>query len=131
MINKTDLGVAVIGAGLALACSGAPKPTQQLANTQAALRAAQEVGAEGVPQAELHTTLAKEQLKRADKLIEDGDNAEAARVLARAKADAELALVLARRAEAQTALDNVKTETPQTSQMSLQNQPRPSAGETP
>lgn len=82
------------------ACAGAPKPTEQLVDAQSAIRAAEEVGADRVPQAQLHAQLAKEQLTRANKLIENGDNTEAERVLQRAKADAELAIALSRRADA-------------------------------
>mgnify|MGYP006191727369 CR=1 FL=1 len=42
-----------------------------------------------------NATLAHEQIEKAKKLIEDGDNEEAARVIDRAQADADLALALA------------------------------------
>jgi hypothetical protein len=96
------------GALLCAACAGAPKPTDQLVNAQAALRAADEVGADKIPQAQLHAQLAKEQIARANKLIEDGDNAEAERVLLRAKADAELAVALSRKAEASQGLEQAQ-----------------------
>ena len=48
-------------ASLGLACAGTPKPTAQLVQSEAALRAAEEVGASSVPQAQLHQTLAQEQ----------------------------------------------------------------------
>lgn len=90
------------GLGLALvACAGAPQPTERLASTQAAVRAAKEVGAKDVPQAQLHTQLAEEQIQQANKLIADGDNERADHVLRRAQADAELAVALAREAESQ------------------------------
>ena len=91
--------VALVCATLAIACGSAPRPTQQLVETRAALRAADEVGAKDVPQAQLYSKLAEDQAARAEKLIEDGDNQEAANMLARAKADAELALALARKAK--------------------------------
>lgn len=90
--------IALVSASLAVACAGAPKPTQQLVETQSALRAADEVGAKNDPQAQLYSRLAEDQLARAQKLVEDGDNEEAARMLERAKADAELALALSRKA---------------------------------
>jgi hypothetical protein len=125
-MHTTQRIVIMLGAAsLAVACAGAPKPTSQFADTQAALRAAHEVGADRVPEAQLHTTLAQEQLKRADKLMSDGDNAEAARVLARAKADAELAVSLSRRAEAQQALQSAKSAAPQVgNQVSMQGNAR-------
>jgi len=84
---------------MALACAGAPQPTERLAGAQAAVRAAKEVGADNVPQAQLHTKLAEEQVIQANKLIEEGENERAEMVLRRATADAELAVALAREAE--------------------------------
>lgn len=105
---RTNYLSGVVVSALALgACAGAPKPTQQLVNAESALRAAEEVGADRVPQAELHAKLAKEQLASAKKLMEEGDNAEAERVLKRAKADAELAVALSRKADAAHGLEQV------------------------
>ena len=84
----------------AAACGGAPQPTEHLASAQAAIRGAKEVGLDKVPQAQLHAQLAQEQLDKALRLIADGDNEEADRLLRRAKADAELALAMAREAQA-------------------------------
>ena len=90
----------VAGFGLvALACASAPQPTERLASAQAAVRAAKEVGAKDVPQAQLHTQLAEEQVVHAQKLIEEGDNERAEIILRRATADAELAVALARESE--------------------------------
>jgi len=92
----------VVGIGLAaLACGSAPQPTERLATAQAAVRAAKEVGAKEVPQAQLHAQLAEEQVQQAQKLIEDGENERAEMVLRRATADAELAVALARESESQ------------------------------
>jgi len=92
----------VAGIGLmALACGSAPQPTERLATAQAAVRAAKEVGAKEVPQAQLHAQLAEEQVTQAQKMIEDGDNERAEMVLRRATADAELAVALARENESQ------------------------------
>jgi hypothetical protein len=90
----------VAGIGLmAIACGSAPQPTERLATAQGAVRAAKEVGAKDVPQAQLHTQLAEEQVQQAQKMIEDGDNERAEMVLRRAVADAELAVALAREAD--------------------------------
>jgi hypothetical protein len=92
-------------------CASAPVPTARLASTQAAVRAAEEVGAEKAPQAELHLKLAKEGLDQAKGLISNDDNDRAGWVLARAEADAELSLSLAKettaRADAQKTLDEL------------------------
>jgi Domain of unknown function (DUF4398) len=81
---------------LLAACASAPEPTERMASAESAMRAAKEVGANQVPQAQLHTQLAQEQLDRAHKAIADGDNERADRLLLRATADAELALAIAR-----------------------------------
>lgn len=86
-----------------LACAGAPKPTDRLVATEATLRAAEEVGASNIAQAQLHQTLAQEQLAKARALMEEDENAQARSALERAKADAELALALARMQEAEKA----------------------------
>jgi hypothetical protein len=79
-----------------MGCAGVAAPTDHLARAQAAVRASEEIGASKVPQAELHQTLAKEQLEKARKLMEDDENEAAKSALQRAKADAELALALTR-----------------------------------
>jgi len=102
-------------AALALAgtaCAGAPKPVDQLVKAEGALRAAREMGSAEIPQAQLHTKLAEEQMARAGQLIEEGDNAEAERLLLRAKADAEYALALSREAEAERALHQAQANIP-------------------
>lgn len=86
---------------LAVACGSAPEPTERLATAQASIRAAKEIGADNVPQAQLHAQLAQEQVNQANKLIEEGENERADYVLRRANADAELAVALAREATSQ------------------------------
>jgi hypothetical protein len=109
-MTPRHLTIWIFAALLASACGGAPKPTDDLVNTQAAVRSAREVGAGGNADAKLHLVLAQEQLQKANKLMEDGDNAEAARVLQRARADAELAIALTRRADEQSALSQERTK---------------------
>jgi hypothetical protein len=96
----------------AFGCGGSmPVPQSQLTQSKASIRAAEEVGAPRVPQAALHLKMAQDQVAQAEKLIADDDNEEATLVLARAEADAELALELAReaslKAQAQEALNKV------------------------
>lgn len=92
----------VIGATLfGVGCGSTAIPTEKLTAAEASVRAAQEVGASSVPQAELHLKLAQEQVQTARKLSADGDNERASQVLLRAKADADLALALARDAQAE------------------------------
>jgi hypothetical protein len=98
---------------LGMACASAPVPTEQLASTEASVRAAHELGAERVPRAQLHLKLAQEQMQQARKLAEDGETERAGVVLARARADAELALMLSREAAAHRDLES----TPQASSL--------------
>ena len=88
---------------LALGCGGSyPPPTQQMADVQAADRSAVELGAQDNPKAQLHLKLAEEQLALAKTAMEDDDNKVATGLLARAKADAELAIALTREESAKT-----------------------------
>ncbi len=76
-------------------CATVQLAPDRLQSNQASIRGAQEVGAEAVPEARLHLQLAKDQTAAATKLAAEGDD-RAEMVLARAQADAELALGLAR-----------------------------------
>jgi hypothetical protein len=93
------------------ACGGGPKPEAQAAQSQAAISAAEAVGAQSYPKAALHLKMARDQVKTAELLMADGDNDEANLVLQRAEADAELSLALAReeklRAEAREAMKKI------------------------
>jgi hypothetical protein len=81
-------------------------------SSTSAIRAAEEVGAKGVPRAALHLQLAKEELGRANGLAEKGDKDEAASLLMRAEADAELAILLSQeqgeKTEAAQAMERVR-----------------------
>jgi hypothetical protein len=106
------------------ACGGYPPPNDRLTASVAAARSAREVGAgttsdavhgdlvRVAAQASLHLKLADEEITKAKALMKDGDNERAEYVLIRAKADAELALSLAKevsaKSEAQAAEDQIK-----------------------
>jgi hypothetical protein len=104
-------------APLAVACgSSIPEPKQPMADAVAATRSAREVGADSQPAAKLHVKLADEQIAKAQKEIKeiaDGENQRATYLLLRARADAELALALAREqnavAEKQKAVEQSNT----------------------
>ncbi len=106
------LGTLLLAAAACAACGGYPPPNDKLMASVAAARSAREVGAEQSPQASLHLKLADEQIARAKGLIKDGDNERAEYTLIRAKADAELALALAKeaaaKADTQQAVDQIK-----------------------
>jgi hypothetical protein len=95
---------------LAAACGGGQVPAQQMAESQSAIRAASEVGAENYPQAALHLKMAKDREARAEKLSRDGDNDAAKALLEESQADAELALALARKEQAQVSSDQAKRQ---------------------
>jgi len=86
----------------ATACGGASVPPSEIADTEAAIRSASEMGAESVPSAALHLELAQNQMKEAEELMEEDEGEAAMRALDRAEADANLALEEARTAEAQS-----------------------------
>jgi hypothetical protein len=85
---------------LLMACGGAAVPQEALSAAQASVKGAEVGGANEDPKAQLHLKLANEQIEKAKKLIADDDNEEAARVIDRAQADADLALALAQQGEA-------------------------------
>jgi hypothetical protein len=93
---QRDLGGALLAALVLAACGGAAVPAEKLTSAKAAIRGADEVGAEANPKAALHLKMARDQVARAERLIEDGDNEEAGLALNQAQADADLALALAR-----------------------------------
>jgi len=78
------------------ACAGAELNQTRATDVQAALLAAEQVGAGDQPKAALHLQLAKEQMESAKRLAADGDQTNSNLLLERAKVDAELALQLAR-----------------------------------
>ena len=110
-------GCVTIAIAMALVGGCASQPSSNRTETSAAtVRAAQEVGADRVPAAQLHLQLAKEQMEYARRLQEQGgdvNHADAQILLMRAQADADLALALARenddRLAAQQALDRARS----------------------
>jgi hypothetical protein len=105
--------ILVLAACVGVGCgASAPVPATQVTDTQAAIRAAEEVGAPSVPKAALHLKMAKDQLQTAQAQISNEDNEQARMTLDRARVDAELALALAKestfRAKAAEALEKIK-----------------------
>jgi len=95
---------------LAAACGGSQVPAEQMAQSHAAIRAASEVGAADHPQAALHLKLAKDRTARGEKLIRQGDNDAAKASFEEATADADLALALTRKQQAETGRDQAKQQ---------------------
>lgn len=82
-----------------VACGGAPPPHDALTAAQSGVKGAEVAGAHEDPKAQLHLKLAQEQIQKAKQLMDDGDNEEAARMVDRAQADADLALAYAEAAK--------------------------------
>lgn len=106
------ISVGMLSVLLGACGSSMPPPTDRLASAEAAARSAKELGADNTPKAQLELKLATEQIDQAKKLMADGDNKRADLILQRANADAELAVMLAKeanaKAEAEKAQENVK-----------------------
>ncbi|KYF59148.1 hypothetical protein BE08_18160 [Sorangium cellulosum] len=93
--------VTLLGASAAGCAARAPTFDERVFASQALIRAAEEVGVEEIPRADLHLRLAREQVERARRLSAEGAPDRARRMLLRAQADAELAIACAREARAQ------------------------------
>jgi hypothetical protein len=100
-----------LGAALAACASAQLNPTR-VSDVQAAMRAAEAVGADRNPKAALHLQLARDEVAEANRLAKDGDGETAGLLLDRAQADAELALSMTRteqeQQKAREAWDKVK-----------------------
>ena len=99
------------GALLSLGCACAtapPLPAERLAQAEAEVRAAQEIGAERAPQAKLHLQEARDTLASARETSKDDPDG-AARKLDIARAQAELANALAREQVARTEAEQAHT----------------------
>lgn len=90
-----EVGFSVLLAAALAACGGAQLNQDKLTEAQAAIRAAEEVGASNQPQASLHLQLARDQIQQAKRLADEGEEENAALLLNRAQVDAELAVQLA------------------------------------
>lgn len=94
----------------AVACGGFPPPNDRMMASVAAARSARELGAPGSPQAALHLKLAEEEIASAKALLADGNNKRASFVLLRARADAELAVALAKESAAKGETQQVQEQ---------------------
>jgi hypothetical protein len=113
MSLKTKLRAVSIVVGVAAAgCASVPTPSDELAQSESALRSAKELGAAQIPQAALELKLAEDELQKAHDLMKDDNNEDARQSLLRSRADSELALALTREgqamSEAQTAREHLK-----------------------
>lgn len=118
---KNPLLIIVALAPLATACGASmPEPKQHMADAISASRSAREVGADAQPSAKLHVKLADEQIAQAKAQIANGDNTRATYLLLRARADAELALALAREQNAITEKQKAEETSSSTQKLNTQ-----------
>jgi hypothetical protein len=107
---KRITAIAVVLAGaMGLGCSSFPPPNDEWAAAQQDVGRAEAGGAPGVPDARLHLELATESLQKAKALI-GGDNERALSLTEVARAEAQLALSLAKQAEADTQAQQAKAD---------------------
>ena len=96
--SKTIIGAVLLGA----ACGGSSQvPAQELAQSEASIRAASEAGAEKYPDAASRLQVAKETTDRAQKVAKKGDTESAKALLKDSQADADLSLALTRTKQAE------------------------------
>jgi hypothetical protein len=109
-MNIAKLMVFVLFAALIAGCASSPVVVNKEASTSA-IRAAEEVGASGVPSASLYLQMAKEELENARILAANGSKEQSESMLSRAQADGELAIALSHgdtdKKEAALALERV------------------------
>jgi uncharacterized protein DUF4398 len=91
-------------------CGSSALPMDKLTDAKSTVRAAQEAGAQGTPQAQLHLKMANDELASAQKAIDDGDGDRARLLLNQAQADADLSLTLARGSEATQAAQTAQAK---------------------
>lgn len=97
-MNTTSQRTFVSVATLALLAGGcaANFNQQRMVDTQATVAAVEELDESEDPEVSLHLKYARDQLAAARRLLDEGDEEEANRMIERAHADAELALAMAR-----------------------------------
>jgi hypothetical protein len=112
MKHVSKIGIIVFAVATAIVAGCAANVPLRTEASTSGIRAAEEAGAAKVPQASLHLQLAKEELELAKGLAAKGEKEQAASMLLRAEADAELAVVLSRedaeRSEAKAAVERVR-----------------------
>lgn len=100
--------VAIVGVLATVACgSSVPEPTDAYAAAQGDVKTAEAKNAGSDPEASTYLKHATDQIASAKQLMEAGDNARAAEILKRARADAELSIQLAKEAELKAKLAQV------------------------
>jgi len=112
-VNMAFIAVSfLLAASIAGCAASGPSFNQKSESSKSSIRAAEEVGASKLPSASVYLQLAKEELEHAKVLAAKGKKDEAASMLTRAEADAELAITLSHeqteKTEAEKAIERVR-----------------------
>ena len=112
-MNMAVMAASILSAAAIAGCAASgPTFKESSEPSKSSIRAAEEVGAAKVPSASFYLQLAKEKLENARALAAEGKKEEAASMLKRAEADAELAITLsheqAERTEAAKAVERAR-----------------------
>lgn len=111
-VKMVIMAASVLLAAAIAGCASGPSFSQSSEPAKSSIKAAEAVGAGTLPSASLYLQLAKEELARAKGLAEKGEKEQAASLLKRAEADAELAITLSReqaeKTEAEKAIERVQ-----------------------
>lgn len=101
----------VAATSLATACATTtPPPTNALVESRAAVRVAEQNGAERDPRAAQYLSLARQQIADAERLTREGSHSSAAQTLEQAELNAEMAGELARQANARADAEATQRE---------------------
>jgi hypothetical protein len=106
---ERSIGTVVTVAGLCIGCGGSEVPAKQLADTEASIRAARELGAEDTPKAALQLKIAQDGLQRAQQLSAEDEHEMARLALQEAEVDAELAVLLAKQEKVEATASQAKS----------------------
>ena len=105
---STRIGFTLSTVLAVMGCGSSEVPAKQMAESEAAIRAASEVGAQENPQAALHLKLARDRYEQAQAASKDGEQENAKVLLEKAEVDAELALSLTRKEQAAAKAEDAK-----------------------
>ena len=95
---------------------------KELAQAEAGIRAAREVGAEDTPKAALQLKIAQDGVQRAQKLSADGEHERARAALQEAELDAELAVLLAKQEKMEASAAQAKSRADSLNQAKSESQ---------
>ncbi|MDY6824341.1 MAG: DUF4398 domain-containing protein [Thermodesulfobacteriota bacterium] len=95
-LNLAIMAAGILSVAVIAGCASGPSFNQDSEASKSSIRAAEELGADNLPRASLYLQLSKEELARAEVLAGKDKKEQAASMLMRAEADAELAILLSR-----------------------------------